>query len=77
MQLKFRGFFTSVANEIKMCRICTSYVSYGSGEMVSGATGGECATATGIILVTSVKFEQLLNLNHFEISLDMALQMSL
>ena len=28
-------------NEIKMCRTCTSNVGCGSGEIVSGATGGE------------------------------------
>ena len=31
----------SLPNELKMCRISTSNVSCGSGEMVSGATGGE------------------------------------
>ena len=44
MQLKLRDFMTrinSLSDEIKMCRICTSYVSCGSGEMLSGATGGE------------------------------------
>ena len=31
----------SSPNEIKMCRICASNESCGSGEMVSGATGRE------------------------------------
>ena len=44
MQLKLRNFVTTtirgLINEIKMCRIQNN-VSRGSGEMVSGATGGE------------------------------------
>ena len=43
MQLELGDFFTkikSLANEIKMCRIYTSHVSCGSGEIVNGATGG-------------------------------------
>ena len=46
MQFKLRDFLNkirSLRNEIKMCRICTSNVSCDSGEMVSGATGGEFA----------------------------------
>ena len=34
----------SAPNEIKMCIICTSNVSCGNGEMVSGATGGQFCT---------------------------------
>ena len=30
----------SLPNEIMMCKICASNVSCGSGEMVSGASGG-------------------------------------
>ena len=45
IETKLRDFLTkSLRNEINMCRICTSNVSYGSGEMVSGATGGEFGT---------------------------------
>ena len=32
----------SLHNEVKMCRKCTSNVSCGSVELVSGAPGGEC-----------------------------------
>ena len=40
MQLNLSDFL-SVRNEVKMCKICTSNVSCGIVEMVSGATGGE------------------------------------
>ena len=39
MQLKLRDVL-SVGNEVKMCRICISNVSCGSGEIMSGASGG-------------------------------------
>ena len=37
----FRNKIKIFSNEKKMCRICTSNVSSGSGEMVSGASGGQ------------------------------------
>ena len=36
-----------------MCRICTSNVRCGSGEIVSGATGGEFVTMPGFLPPTS------------------------
>ena len=53
MQLKQR-FLDNVPNEIKMCRICASNVSCGSGEMVSGATGGSLVRG-GITNLLSVQ----------------------
>ena len=45
MQLKLGDLLniSSLPKEIKMCRISTSNVSCDSGEMVSGASGGEFA----------------------------------
>ena len=44
VQLKLRDFLKNTMNlpiEIKMCTMCTSNVRCGSGDMLSGATGGE------------------------------------
>ena len=50
VQFKLRDFFPQnwgLQNEIKMFRMCTSNISHDSGEMVSGATGGEFALLYG------------------------------
>ena len=54
MQLKLGDFLKtirSLPNEIKMCRICTTNVSCGSGQMVCGATGGEFETTIDSVLL--------------------------
>ena len=57
MQLKLRDLLTeirSLPNEIKMCRICTSIVSCGSGEIVTGATGEEFVSTLPTVAPLSI-----------------------
>ena len=43
-KLRYVEKIRSLPNEKKLCRICTSNVSYGIEETVSGPTGGEFDT---------------------------------